>query len=390
MNLSTKLPLVIFVITLIATYITGGIDNQTLPASIAVFAMGVAAMVAGWLMVKSSQDQLETLNDVINKIATGGKADIPFREDTHIVGDMARAVHHFIRTTKEKQGHEDVRSKDKIALADAFEKDIKGFVSMVAAAATELSQTAEGVAVSISRSSATSSHASQATIQTSANVQSVASAAKQLSASVREISSQMQRSNQMVVDSVRRAEAADKHAASLANATQKVREVIELISDIAGQINLLALNATIESARAGEAGKGFAVVASEVKNLASQTDKSIEEITKVIDEMNIASVNIVSSLGNIKDSINSISDSSSSIASAVEEQSATTNEIAQNMMTAAQGTDVISRSMKEVTSASEEADNSATQILEASQELSKQAEQLNDQVDTFLRHLRSK
>jgi methyl-accepting chemotaxis protein len=172
------------------------------------------------------------------------------------------------------------------------------------------------------------------------------------------------------------------------HASGKVKEVIQLIADISGQINLLALNATIESARAGEAGKGFAVVASEVKNLANQTDKSIEEITHVIDEMNNASENIVKSLRGIKESIANISHSYNNVASAVEQQSATTNEIAHNMQVAARGTDVISKSIKQVTEYSTEADISAGQILDASQELSRQAEGLNAKVDEFLAGLR--
>ena len=305
------------------------------------------------------------------------------------IGELSQAALIFKQNIEEKHALEEMQKGDRLKLANQFERDIKGFVSMVAAAATELSQTAEGVAASIGRSTSTASQATMAAQQTGTNVQSVASASEELSASVREISSQMQRSNQLVTESVHRAEVADSHAMSLLQATVKVKEVIQLISDIAGQINLLALNATIESARAGEAGKGFAVVASEVKNLANQTDKSIDEITRVIDQMNSASEDIVSSLRDIKGSIAHIAESSSSIASAVEEQSATTNEIASNMQTAAKGTEVITASMRDVSLASADADNSAGQILEAAHELSRQAEGLNTRVDEFLSELRA-
>lgn len=355
----------------------------------------------GWAASRSISVPLVRINNVLQSLAKGeANIEVTDTDRGDEVGDLAKAALVFkdnaaekIRLEEEQKAAAIRAEEDKKRmmneLADNFEAEVKGIVQMVAAAATELSQTAQGVAEAISRSSHTSTSASSAAIQTSSNVQSVASAAEELSASVREISAQMSRSNQLVSDSVEKTEAADKHATSLANATQRVKEVVELISDIAGQINLLALNATIESARAGEAGKGFAVVASEVKNLASQTDKSIEEIVKVIEEMNLASNDIISSLGTIKDSINNISESSSGVASAVEEQTATTNEIAQNMQTAAAGTDVINNSLREVTQSCTEADQSAGEILQASEELSRQAENLNTQVENFLQKVRT-
>jgi methyl-accepting chemotaxis protein len=360
--------------------------KEALMASLAVIA---AVAAAGFFLARTITVPLKQITDDIKRLSRDDlSVEIKHTGRKDEVGELAQSALVFKQNIDEKHALEQMQRTDRLKLADQFERDIKGFVSMVAAAATELSQTAEGVAASIGRSTQTAGNASAAAAQTSSNVQSVASASEELSASVREISSQMQRSNQLVSESVHRAEVADSHAMSLVQATVKVKEVIQLISDIAGQINLLALNATIESARAGEAGKGFAVVASEVKNLANQTDKSIDEITRVIDQMNSASEDIVSSLREIKGSIVNISESSSSIASAVEEQSATTNEIASNMQTAAKGTDIISSSMRDVSAASADADNSAGQILEASQELSRQAEGLNTRVDQFLHELR--
>lgn len=327
-------------------------------------------------------------------------SEIPYTERRDEMGDIARTVQVFkdnslkvISMHKEQELQKIEAEKQKRAamhqLADKFEASVKGIVGAVAAAATELSLTSEGLVRTMNETSQTVSNAASGATQTVHNVHSVASAAEEMTVSVQEISSQLQNSNSMVQDSVKKAESADSQAIALSEATSKVREVISLISSIAGQINLLALNATIESARAGEAGRGFAVVASEVKNLASQTDHSVQEIERVIQEMNLASEGIIVSLKDIKTSIQHISGASSSIASAVEEQSATTNEIARNAQSAARATGDVSDNLTEVSKSSYHAETSASEVLVASQELSRQAEQLSREVDDFLHTIRA-
>lgn len=326
--------------------------------------------------------------------------DIPYTQRSDEMGDMARAVQVFkdnaLRIQSMQAQSESLKKEAEAQkrqamhdMANAFEASIKGIVGTVASAATELAQTSEGLVATMLATGKTVQSATTGAAQTVSNVQSVASAAEEMTASVREISSQLQSSNSMVQDSVRKTESADEQALALSVATNKVKEVIGLIANIAGQINLLALNATIESARAGEAGKGFAVVASEVKNLASQTDKSVQEIEKVITEMNQASDGIIGSLKAIKDSISYISNASGTIAAAVEEQSATTNDIARNMQSAAEATEAVSSNLGEVSATSSQAESSSSQVLEASKELSRQAEQLNKEVDGFLQRIRS-
>jgi methyl-accepting chemotaxis protein len=224
------------------------------------------------------------ITGVMQRLSKGEAAiDVPSTNDKSEIGDIARTVlifkENLLETNRLKAQQEEQKIKTEQekkasmnALANGFESSIRGIVSTVAAAATELSQTAEELATSMSKTSKDVGTAASGASQTTGDVQSVASAAEEMTAAVREISNQLQNSNNMVQDSVKRAESADGQAIALSGATLKVREVIGLISSIAGQINLLALNATIESARAGEAGKGFAVVASEVKNLAGQTD----------------------------------------------------------------------------------------------------------------------
>jgi methyl-accepting chemotaxis protein len=130
---------------------------------------------------------------------------------------------------------------------------------------------------------------------------------------------------------VQAAETATTRLAQLASSSQEIGSVVALISGIAAQTNLLALNATIEAARAGEAGKGFAVVASEVKDLAQETAAATQRITERITALQEDSQQATLSIEGVTELIGRISAGQSSVAGAVEEQTATTNEISSNV-----------------------------------------------------------
>ena len=162
-------------------------------------------------------------------------------------------------------------------------------------------------------------------------IESAAVGTEELSASVKEITESMAKSREITENTYGIVEGADEQTAKLSGAAEAMGGIVELINNIAGQINLLALNATIESARAGEAGKGFAVVANEVKNLAAQAKTATDKISDEISSMREISTAVVDSLSSIKTSIESVREYVNSTASAVEEQSAVANEISDNM-----------------------------------------------------------
>ncbi len=338
---------------------------------------------------------------VVERIAEGDmEVEIHGQESHDEIGDLARAASILRDNTREairlradqerlKREAEEERKETMNRLAKQFEQRVQGIVQAVAAAATQLAQTADITIANANRSQEMAQEAASGASQTSGNVQSVASAAEELSAAVQEISVQLMRSTQLVNESVHKTQDADERAKSLASAAEKVKEVVGLISEIASQTNLLALNATIESARAGEAGKGFAVVASEVKNLATQTENSIADINRVIQEMSKAAGEIVDSLHGIRGSVTQISESASGISSAVEEQAATTSEIVRNMQTAADGTSHISSHLSKISVASSEASGSSQEVAAAARELSIQAETLDKQVREFLEDIRA-
>ncbi len=354
-------------------------------------AIGIAFFTASYIR-RALNARMAEIDSNLNSIASG-----KYDNQIEVGDDELQNTLTLVKALQAKLAYGELEKKEleqqkkqlQAQMAADFEQSVKSIVNILAAAATELSQTAESMVDSAKDSANKAATASGAAASTTANVQSVAAASEELSATVKEISAQLQKTTHLVSDSREKAKNADGVANVLNEATNKVAAAMDMIANIAGQINLLALNATIESARAGDAGKGFAVVASEVKNLASQADKTSGEIQLIVTEMRQAAQAIIAALTEIGGSVGSISEAASSVASAVEEQSATTGEISRNMQTAAQSTQSIADSLTDVQSSSSHAGAASEQMLMASRELSKQAEELNTQVDNFLRRIRA-
>ena len=183
---------------------------------------------------------------------------------------------------------------------------------------------------------------------------------------------------------VSEAQGTNEQITALAQAAQKIGDVIKLIRTIAGQTNLLALNATIEAARAGEAGKGFAVVASEVKSLAVQTAKATEDISKLIGAVQTSTGGAVAAIGRIASRMQEIDSCTTAVSTAVEQQSAATAEISQNVAGAADGAKLVVSVLGDVTGAATETRQSAESVLTASQAVEAAAAELRHEVEGFL------
>nr|WP_179532923.1 methyl-accepting chemotaxis protein [Nocardioides marinus] len=250
-------------------------------------------------------------------------------------------------------------------------------------AAEQLTILSQGMGDGASVTSDKAASASSSSSEVSASIQTVASAAEEMTASIREIAQNATEAASVATGAVGVASQAQDTVASLGESSAEIGQVIKVITSIAQQTNLLALNATIEAARAGDAGKGFAVVANEVKELAKETAKATEDIGRKIEAIQGDTSGAVSAISEISEVIGRINDIQTTIASAVEEQTATTNEIARSVTEAAGGANGIADDISQVASAADDTRQGAQNTLQSATELSTMAAELKAQVGRF-------
>ncbi|MDA8138760.1 MAG: methyl-accepting chemotaxis protein [Desulfobacteraceae bacterium] len=276
--------------------------------------------------------------------------------------------------------------------------------TQLSAISEQMSQNSEGaaqqsgsVATATEEMSSNMRSVATASEQLSTNVQMVATASEEMSATVAEIAKSSETASTITAAAVTKATSATQRVGELGTSAHEISKVTEVITEISDQTNLLALNATIEAARAGEAGKGFAVVANEIKELAKQTAQATAEIKNRISSIQTTTAGTVAEIEEIAKVINNVNEIVATIAAAAEEQSVTTRDIVQNIAQAAQGVQEVNQNISQSTQVSEDiakeissVNNSAaeisgasTQVLSSSKELSALAEQLNQLVRQF-------
>ena len=338
---------------------------------------------------------LARLSVVSKQIADGDlSVDIEGAERADEIGEMARSIGIFKQNSIERERLSEERRDGHVArekreqaidvMIQAFRSEIQATlttvetnfekVALTAASLTDLSSTAAG----------SGAEAVKQSERASENVQAVASATEELNASIEEISRQVATTTDIVERTTANATSSNAKIGGLAEAANRIGDVVKLISDIAEQTNLLALNATIEAARAGEAGRGFAVVASEVKELASQTAKATEEISSQITGIQASTSDAVQEIGSVTQSIDEVNRYTATIADAVRQQGAATGEISRNVSQAAQGTMSVSSAVASLNNDVSESSRSAEVMSAATIEMKQASEALRESIDHFL------
>ncbi len=244
--------------------------------------------------------------------------------------------------------------------------------------AAELSSSSNDTSRSAAGAAAKSTDASD-------SVATAAGAADEMAISIMEIDRQLFQAKDIVNDAVVEAEQTNTEIIGLAEAAQKIGDVVKLIQNIAGQTNLLALNATIEAARAGEAGRGFSVVATEVKSLSVQTAKATQEIAGQIGAIQNSANGAVEAIRRIAGRMKEINERTTWIAASVGQQNAATGEISQSVANAAESAKEVASVLEQVAQSVTKASSSANTVLTASQAIENGTTQLRGKVEDFLR-----
>jgi methyl-accepting chemotaxis protein len=369
--------------------------DRNLLMAVAAVSLLAAAGIGTFYVQRRLIGRLTSIRKVMQRLSSGEiEIKIPGMVDGDEIGEMARSLEVFRAGEIERRALADRDRVKQIAeqrRADAIEKAIGEFRSDVAAViggvtanSARMATTAEALSGIAGEAEQQVQLVSASSSVTSSNVQSVAAATEELHQSISQISQQAAQAHGEAERAAGIVKNANERITQLSSGASQIGHVVNMIRDVAEQTNLLALNATIEAARAGEAGRGFAVVASEVKGLAAQTARATDEISTQISKIQIFTIETVEAIRSIGEVMIIVKEFASQIADAVQEQSASTDEISRNIQAAAGGTRALSDSMATVANAIEEANQSASEVQFVSATLATQAGQLRAAVDSFL------
>jgi methyl-accepting chemotaxis protein len=336
-----------------------GIAGAGTPAIVTALVVGTAASAGlAARVARHLADPLDRVGEVIDAVASGDLTRTAAGPGSGPVEDLARSV------------------DEALASLAAVLTTVTRDAGVLAAAGAELTDVSTTLSGSTATTAAQLSSVSAAADQISRNVQTAASGAEQMGVSIREVAANASAAAGVGIEAARIAASTTTTVARLGESSTEIGNVVKLITSIAEQTNLLALNATIEAARAGVAGKGFAVVATEVKELAQESARATEDISGRVAAIQSDTAEAVAAIAEITRVVTTLGDHQTTIASAVEEQTATTNELRRNVTEAAVGATDIARTVATIADAVQSATAGVSEVSDAARELARVATEL--------------
>jgi len=376
-----------------AMQVTAHRDALMLAALVAGLLIGGAAL--SWLFRRRVVGPLVAQTSIIGRLAAGERGLAIAQTDRRDeIGQLAQSIDVLQKNAEQadqlaeaQRQEEQIKAERAARIAQyssQFDQESRSTLDAVGGLTAEMRSQSDRTSDMMRQANDEAKAVAEAADRARQNIETVASAAEELTASIREIGDRVEGSAQVAGTAVAQVSTANQQIMSLADATQRIGAIVQMISDIAAQTNLLALNATIEAARAGDSGKGFAVVASEVKQLASRTAKATEEIQGQIQAIQGSVEGAVDKVQGVTETIQDIDRIISGIAASIEQQSAATQEIARNMMEAADGTRSVAYRIQTVETSLETTELAAATTQTSAGRLSERTQHLIDAINLFL------
>ncbi|GGQ79451.1 HAMP domain-containing methyl-accepting chemotaxis protein [Couchioplanes azureus] len=329
-----------------------------------VLALLLAVVLAFW----ATRSVVRPLNVVVAALGRLAGRDLTARTDLKRRDELGRLGEALNKTAESL--------RDTIAA-------IAGHAGTIAAASDEMSTISGRVSESNSHVDTQAAAVAQLAGDVSGNVRTLEAGSREMGSAIDEISRNAGEAARVAAEAVTVVERTNVSVGKLGESSAEISAVVRMITSIAEQTNLLALNATIEAARAGEMGKGFAVVAGEVKDLAQETAKATEEISRLVQTIQSDTGDAVGAIAEIGNVVSRISDFQTLIAAAVEEQTATTGEMGRNVAEAAQSSRDIAQNINGVSAAVGETTTVVRQAQASAEELARTSSELEQLVARF-------